>query len=234
MIFHHNSIRKYTGALLETFNAFEIQYKTTTGELNKKIPIVYAVREKGQILDPYTYSQLTEGNYNILPRANLSLVAITKADNRVQNRNHKINTFRDDEQLQYSFNSVPYEFSYSLSFHCRGMNEAAMIIEQIAPMFNPTVEIDIWDALNLDVPTRIPVRLLDISLEPSPYDELSSNIITLECGISLMGNLYQPIKSYGRIKEFEMTVSASNNGKIEQDFIHNWDVDEDGYIIPGT
>jgi hypothetical protein len=131
------------------------------------------------------------------------------------------------------YNSVPYEFNYDLVFQCRGMNEASQIIEQIAPKFNPIVNIDIWDATNLDEPTRVPVRLLDISIESEDYDELSSNIITVVMGINLVGNLYPPIKSIPRIKEYEIYLNElkTKDTAIRLEMM-SWDVDADGRPIP--
>jgi hypothetical protein len=113
------------------------------------------------------------------------------------------------------------------------MNEASMIIEQLAPKFNPTINIDVWDAENLDEPTRIPVRLLDISVEQSEYDEISSNLVTVNCGISIMGNLYPPIKTIDRIKDFKIYVNQQDGDFFARKSILGWDVDTDGSLENG-
>ena len=158
--FHHGTIRKYTAAILDLFNDLEIQYENSLGvTISRPIPIRYSSREKATIFDEYTTEQLLSGNYSILPRASLSLQSMSKVDSRVTNKNTKINQYKTDDSIEFSFNSVPYEFTFEIIVQCRGMNEAAQIIEQIAPKFNPTVNIDVWDAANLSEPTRIPVRL---------------------------------------------------------------------------
>lgn len=232
---HHGTIRKYTAALLDLFNGIEVQYEDSTGTtVSKNIPIRYSTIEKSQVLDKYTTEQLLSGNYNVLPRGTLSLVVMSKVDSRITNKNVKINSVANENSFDYMYNSVPYEFTYQLDFKCRGMNEASQIIEQIAPKFNPTVNIDIWDAQNLDEPTRIPIKLLDISLESEEYEELSSNIVTIGCGISLIGNLYPPIKSIERIKDFKMLINritAEENKNDDKQIYFNrmaiidWDVE---------
>lgn len=232
---HFGSIRKYTAALLDLFNNFEIQYKASDGTtVTKNVPIVYSSREKSRILDTYTSEQLLSGNYSILPRASLSMGSMTKMDQRVTNKVNKINVFKSPDTLEYSFNSVPYEFKFDIVFQCRGMNEATQLIEQVAPLFNPTVNIDIWDAQNLNEPTRIPVRLEDISFESEEYDELSSNIFTVTMSIALTGNLYPPIKSQERIKQFIVAVSEVSGDEHYQKSLMNWDVDLDGNVLNGT
>ena len=215
MFYHHNTIRTYTGALLNLFNDLEIQYKNSAGEISSRnIPIRFATKEKSKILDEYTTEQLTSGNYNVLPRANLAWSSMIKAEQRTTNKNVKINTKAKENSFEFLYNSVPYELTYELNILCRGMNEATMIIEQIACRFNPMINIDVYDATNLDEPTRIPVSLLDIGVEPSEYEEISSNIINVSVGLSIKGNIYPPIRSIERIKEFKMFLNESS----EDDF----------------
>jgi len=229
MSFHHGTIRKYTAALMGLFNNFEIQYTDSNNNLlSRNIPIKYSSREKSNILDDYTTEQLLTGNYNILPRANLSLISIIRADGRIKNKNIKINNVAFENTIEYMYNSVPYEFTYDLNFLCRGMNEATMIIEQVLPKFNPIYNIDIYDAENLNEPTRIPVKLLDVSIQTEEYEELSSNIMTVTMSFNIQGNLYPPIKSIERIKEFKMTINQLDNNYVSRKAILGWDVKNDG------
>jgi hypothetical protein len=234
-MFHHGTIRKYTAALLNLFNDLEIQYQDSNGNTRaRNVPIKYSSIEKYKELDNYDAEQLTSGNVNVLPRAALALSTMIKAEQRIQNKNLKINKVKQENSFEYMYNSVPYEFTYELAIICRGMNEAAMIIEQIAPKFNPVVNIDVWDAENLDEPTRIPVRVLDIGIESNEYDELSSNLVTVNVGLSIMGNLYPPIKTVERIKEFKMYMGHQIADKYKRVSIFNYDVNSDGKLVDGT
>lgn len=224
---HHGTIRKYTAALIDLFNGIEIQYDDSNGNtLSRNIPIKYSSREKAKVLDDYTAEQLSSGNTNVLPRANLAMSTMVKSDSRVQNKNLKIAQIKTDDSFEYMYNSVPFEFTFELTFQCRGMNEATQIVEQIAPKFNPTVNIDVWDATNLDEPTRVPVKLLDIGFESEDYDELSSNIVMINIGLSIMGNLYPPIKSIDRVKEFKMYVNQQDGNFFTKKSILGWDVND--------
>lgn len=233
--FHHGSIRKYTAALLDVFNSTEIQYKKSTGEIvTKAIPLKYSTVEKTRTFDEYTAEQILSGNYSVLPRSNLSLVSMTKATQRQTNKNSKIGKYTSDNTLEYMYNSVPYEFAYDITFQCRGMNEATQIIEQIAPKFNPTVNIDVWDAQNLNEPTRVPVTLTNISMETEEYDEISTNIITVVFNLSIIGNLYPPVKAQPRVKEFQMYLNQiENEENATRKEMLEWDVDLNGYIMTG-
>ncbi len=230
-MFHHGTIRKYTAALLDLFNDLEIQYQDSNGNVrSRNIPVKYSSIEKYKELDSYSSEQLLSGNTNVLPRASLALSTMIKTDQRIQNKNLKINRVKQENSFEYMFNSVPYEFTYELAIMCRGMNEAAMVIEQIAPKFNPTVNIDVWDAENLSEPTRIPVSILDIGIESNEYDELSSNIVTVNIGMSIKGNLYPPIKSVERIKEYKLYIAEQIEDKFKRTTVFNFDVKDDGSL----
>jgi len=238
-MFHHQTIRKYTAALLDYFNNLEVQYTDSSGStVIKNVPITFASKEKSRTLSHHTNEQLMSGNYNVLPRANLSMSTIVKSEQRTTNKNIKIAKKTNSTTYDYMFNAVPYEFTFEVAVMCRGMNEAAQIIEQIVPQFNPTLNLDIWDAENLDTPTRVPVRLLDIGLETNEYEEFSSNIVTVSIGISILGNLYSPIKSVNRIKQFKLVLNeqqGASNQFFSRKIINNWDVDYAGMpISPGT
>lgn len=231
-MFHHGTIRKYTAALLDLFNDMEIQYLDSNGNTRaRNIPVKYSSIEKYKELDNYSSEQLLSGNINVLPRASLALSTMIKAEQRIQNKNLKINKVKQENAFEYMYNSVPYEFTFELAVMCRGMNEAAMVIEQLAPKFNPTVNIDVWDAENLDEPTRIPVKLLDIGIESNEYDELSSNIVTVNIGLSIMGNLYPPIKSVERVKEYKIYMADQVGDKFKRTTAFSFDVQPDGSLL---
>jgi hypothetical protein len=231
---HHGTIRKYTAALLDFFNGFEIQYKDSAGVTHSRnIPINYSSREKVRIIDSATSEQLLSGNVNVLPRATLAMSTMVKLDQRIQNKNMKIATIRTDDTFEYMYNSVPYEFTFELVFQCRGMNEATMIIEQIAPKFNPIVNIDVWDVGNLDEPTRVPVKLLDIGIEQEEYEEISTNIVNINVGLSIVGNLYPPVKTVSQVKELKMYINQQDGDFFTRKAILGWDVDSDGMTSNG-
>lgn len=233
MAYHHGSIRKYTAALIDLFNEVEVQYQMSTGEtITKKVPLTYSSKEKAREFDKHTAEQLRSGNYNVLPRGSLAFVSLDKHTERTPNKNLKINKFISDTAIEFAFNSISYDFSFEINFQCRGMNEATQIMEQIAPIFNPTVNIDIWDAQNLSEPTRIPVRLLGISFENEDYNELSSNIVTVVFNVALTGNLYQPIKSIPRINEFDIYLNQiENDTEASRKDMLAFDVDINGNVI---
>ena len=229
---HHGTIRKYTAVMLDIFNDLEIQYKDSNSVLHSSnIPINFSSIEKAKSLDQYSIEQILSGNTNILPRAALSLMSVQRSETRMSNKNVKINTVKKEDLFEFQYNSMPYQFMYQLTIQCRGMNEASMIIEQIAPKFNPTLNVDVYDGMNLNEPTRIPVKLLDFSIDFEEYSEISTNLVTVSCSVQLEGNLYPPIKTVDRIKDFKILL----NERVQEDtfnrkVIMGWDVDDEGLL----
>jgi len=235
MAFHHETIRRYTAALLDYFNALEVQYQDSNGTtLIKNIPLVYSTREKYKLLDGHTGEQLASGNYNVLPRANMALSAMNKLEARFMNKNNKIAKKSNVDSFDYMLNSVPYEFNYDFSIICRGMNEAIQMVEQIAPKFNPIVTLSVWDAQNLASPTKIPLKLLDINIESEEYEEFSSNLVNVTFGVSLTGNLYPPIQNIQKIKQFKVLLNEQNGIQYTHKSILGWDVTPTGTLINPT
>jgi len=231
--YHHGTIKKYTGAILQYFNGLEVQYTRSTGEvITKPVPLKYSLREKSNVLDSVTSQQLLEGNYNVLPRANLTFISLQKAEQRSTNKNKKINLLKGVDIIQFSYNSVPYEFLYDIVVQCRGMNEMTQIIEQVCANFNPHVIIDVWDVSNLSEPTRIPLMLQGVSMENDEYEEISANINSVTFSLSLMGHLYPPIKTIPRIKEFDLYLREILVAEQSTErFMDSWNVDNDGNVI---
>lgn len=257
---HNNTIRKYVQGLLSVLNDFEVQYISSSGEIiNRKIPITYGQVEKQHMLDFVDQAYLEKGNYSVLPRSYIKLVSLSKVEDRMTNKLLKKNVQIFENHQEFVFNPIPWEFIFEYNFYCRGMNEACQIVEALQTKFNPTLDIDIWDQVNLEEPTRIPVKLLDIQIEDEGFTEQSTNIITISASLSINGNLYKPndvdfleqkymepcddsegitlnntrvmpiIKQVG----YSLRVSENPKEKITTDIarIEMFDVDENGHII---
>lgn len=216
----HNTIRKYTLALLNFFNEITVQHLDSKGCLiTKKVPVTYRNKEKNELMDK-SFMQEIQGNLSILPRGTLVLTQMSKSSDRNTSKYNKMAFYRETKDLSYMWQPVPYDFTFDMSFICRGMNEACQIIEEIAPKFNPNIAIDIYDADNLNEPTRIPVQLQDINPEFLGFEEYSMNVIRVSCILTVNGWLYPPIKNSKKITNLDMQYKTPKRDNI----ILNFDV----------
>lgn len=218
MAYIHNTIRKYTLALIDFFNDLEIQYHDSNDNIvNKKIPIIYRNKEKRSLMDQSIIQELS-GNLNVLPRGTLSIAQMSKSSDRNTSKFNKFAFKRENQDMDYMYNPVAYDITYDLSIICRGMNEACQIIEEIAPKFNPNVAIDVWDADNLNEPSRIPINLSDINPEVISVDEFSQNLIRVTAILTLYGWLYPPIRTHKKVKNFDINLDMVNKEQIVMGF----------------
>lgn len=207
----HGTINSYVGALLTFLRNIEISYSDENKNLiTKNIPIMYTSKEKSDSLEFLNAEDIKTGNVNILPRGTLALVSIQKREEASLNRNIKVNKTRTDNKIEYSFNSVPYSFIFEFNIFCRGMNELASLIEIILPNFNPNLSLDIYDVANLDEPTRVPLKLMDVTFsEVDENSETSKNIWMLTFSMQMDGQLYQQIKTTNLLREYDMLTNVN-------------------------
>lgn len=207
----HGTINSYVGALLTFLRNIDISYSDENKNLiTKNIPIMYTSKEKSDSLEFLNAEDIKTGNVNILPRGTLALVSIQKREEASLNRNIKVNKTRTDNKIEYSFNSVPYSFIFEFNIFCRGMNELASLIEIILPNFNPNLSLDIYDVANLDEPTRVPLKLMDVTFsEVEENSETSKNIWMLTFSMQMDGQLYQQIKTTNLLREYDMLTNVN-------------------------
>lgn len=194
----HNTILKYIALVKSFFNDLTITHKDDRGRyIRKSIPMVYGKREKALVLDQYTEDQMTKGNTRVLPCGFITLEAFSKNEERQTNKN-RVSHLKDDCRTVAAYNSVPYDFIFSVSVRCRGAAEAYQVAEQVGPMFNPTVNLDVYDCLYIEEPTRVAMTLDGLDVEAPEYEENSTNVYTVNISCTLRGWLYQPVfKAHG-------------------------------------
>lgn len=207
----HGTISLYTAALLSFLRKIKIEYLDENENLiSKNIPIMYSSKEKARSLEFFNQKDFISGNVNLLPRGTLALVSIMKREDALLNRNIKINKVKNiNGSFEYAYNSVPFSFIYEFNIFCRGMSELTSLIEIIMPKFNPNLSLDVYDVANLDEPSRVPLKLMDVSFqEVDEFSETSKNIWNLTFSMQIDGNLYQNIKTINPLTEYKEAVNT--------------------------
>lgn len=206
----HGTINLYTAGLLSFLRKIKIEYLDENKNLiTKNIPIMYSSKEKAKSLEFFKQQDFISGNVNLLPRGTLALVSIMKREDALLNRNIKINKVKNNGSFEYSYNSVPFSFIYEFNIFCRGMSELTSLIEIIMPKFNPNLALDVYDVANLDEPSRIPLKLMDVAFEEvDGFSETSKNIWNATFSMQIDGNLYQNIKRINPLTEYKETVNT--------------------------
>lgn len=204
----HDTILKYIALIQSVFNGLRISHIDDHNRvITKNIPMIYGRSEKAAIANKYSEKQLITGNTHVIPYGFISLDAFSKADDRSTNKNRIVKVADD----KYSYNSVPYDFVFSIDIRCRGDSEAYQIVEQVAPMFNPTLNLDVWDSLYKGQSTRVAVTLDGIDVTLPEYEESSDNIYEVSISCTLRGWIYSPVYSASAIHDVFLNITAGED-----------------------
>lgn len=216
--FHHYTFRRYTSAILDTFNDMHIVRFHDDGTVDRDVtvPITFASKQKAFELTTDDFSKYREQKYNVIPRISLSFDGLTKSAEKETNKLNKSMKFNEDgKTLTYMYNSVSYSFDYTISILSDSFTELTMLLEQIIPMFNPTYSIKIKE---MDFQTEyrsVPLRLNDVSVDLDMDLGMDDDIrfVNATLSLSIDANLYPPIKD-GKIVNHVITNLYDDLSKI--------------------
>jgi len=210
MVLFFNSIRNYTLAILDAFNNVKQWTKNEDGTFNEsEIPITFGNYEKSIALEDIDKETYLSGNFNFIPRMVLTFEGMTKVPERTTNKFQKISKRikHEDgyEELQFGYNSVPYDFQFNLLIQARGLNQAFQIVEQIMPRFRPTYPISVQEYPIFDEMTLTQIQADDPQFEIlDSFEETDVNIINITIPLNFRSNLYMPLQISGPVKVVKM------------------------------
>jgi hypothetical protein len=163
--YYHKTIRRLVVAFGDIFNDITlIRYNPDNTEQQRiKVPIAYAPKEK-YLMQLQSDPNLTKKTQIVLPRMSFELTGVEYDSSRKQNTMGK--TFAaSGNQLISVYNPVPYNFSFTLSFYVRSIEDGTQILEQILPYFTPdyTIKVNLVPEMNL-------VKEIPVLLESADYE----------------------------------------------------------------
>lgn len=193
---HPNTIRKYVAGMLAFFSNLRVEYLANGKVYQRKLPVFYGNREKLLTIEEHEFSELMNGNTNFLPRASLVIDSMTYDQNRQNNKNVAVQRELTMQSLtnKNAFAYVtsapsPYNISVRLNLITRGMNDAMMLVEQVASFFNPFYT---FKMVEEQQESSIRLQLDSVTFEPPEIDQFSNNEVMVEFGFTLYGNMYKP------------------------------------------
>jgi len=215
---YFSSIRNYTLALLNAFSGVKLYINQEDSKLDKvyDVDITFGNYEKSAILEDLNEKQITQGNFNYLPRLILSFEGMIKAPDRQTNKFKKLyrkiyHVDHKDKMLEVSYNSLAYDFNFTLLLQARGLTQASQLTEEILTHFNPTLNLNIRECPIFEQKTETQIQISDPAFEiNNEQQEEDVNIINVTFDLTLRGNIYSPIEMKAPIRTIDL-------------FIHLWD-----------
>lgn len=198
--FYHNTITLYAGVFGSLFN--NIKIKRANNKLIL-VPIAYSLKQKYDARnrenpDPNQLRKKTE-----LPRFGYRMVGMRRDTTRIQHRMQTLTEINTTHQsgIKSQLQRVPFVFTFELSIKTKNIDDMNQILEQILPMFNPSLNVTVEDNKDLDMDTSVNVKMLDINpefmFEGSFEDE---QVIETTLSFDLEGYLYMPTQPVKIIK----------------------------------
>ena len=239
-ILYFNSTRTNTLALLDGFNNIKHWVKDENGDdVEKVVPISFGNYEKSQYLEDIGEEDLKSGKFNVIPRLVLSFNGMTKAPERTTSKYQKISKTVTDingkTSLNFGYNSVPYNFQYTLTVQARGLNQAFMLVEQILPRFRPSYYIGIKEYPLFDDKTETQLLIEDPQFEIlEEFQDTDVNIVNVTFGLDLRGNLYMPLQISAPIKIVTLMNHLWDNYEIKESQLarhYEWEVCPEDALI---
>lgn len=193
---HPNTIRKYVAGMLAFFSNLRVEYLSNGKVYQRKLPVFYGNREKLLTIEEHEFAELMNGNTNFLPRASLVIDSMTYDANRQNNKNVAVQreltmqSLTNKNAFAYMTSAPsPYNIAVRLNLVTRGMNDAMMLVEQVASFFNPFYT---FKMVEEQQESSIRLQLDSVTFEPPEIDQFSSNEVMVEFGFTLYGNMYKP------------------------------------------
>lgn len=215
---YFNSIRNYTLSLLNAFDNVKLYINQDNSDKDKvfNVPITFSNYEKSIALRDITENQITTGNFNYLPRIVLGFEGMTKAVDRQTNKFQKFSKKvylpgDPNYKLQVAYNSVAYDFSFSLLIQTRGLTQASQLTEEILAHFNPSMNLNLLECPIFNEKTETQILISDPVFEINDeFEEDDVNIISVSFELTVRGNIYSPIEMVAPVKTIKL-------------FTHVWD-----------
>lgn len=234
--YYHGLIRKYVIIFGNLFNNITIDRLSSDGKVSQsmKVPLSYGPKEKflaRSTNDPNLKRAFAE----VLPRLAFEITSISYAPERKLNTvtKHVGANATNQNQLMYSYQSVPYDIGFTLYIMVKNTDDGTRIVEQILPFFTPdwTVTANIIPELNIVL--DIPIIMQNIIVQDTYEGDFNNRrAIVWSLDFVLKGHLFGPIKKSGIIKTSNTNFYIPSTNTITT-AIGNTSVQERVTITPG-
>jgi len=198
--FYHKTVTLYSSVFGNCFNDIFIQREGTKKIL---VPIAYAAQQKYNVLADQDSDPNLVRFMKRSPRMSFRLLGWARDGARSKNKMLQLtNSHSAGEASSIQYNRVPYKFQYALDITARYMDDLLQIFEQIAVVFNPSIQVVVKDN-----PTLSDESAITITMEDAPFESVfegiyeSGNEITVTFNFTVDGYLYMPSRNANIIKK---------------------------------
>ena len=236
--YFHQILSKVNTAFLSIFTGLKIAKLDGNGiALNyRDVPVVFGNKKKF-----LTKIQKNKNFNKYLPMISVIITGLVKnpTGNRAGSLVELMKYFSgSQDSIKKLFSGVPYNINYSVAIITQSLTEAEMLIEQIAPQFNPYENITIKEFSFLPEFTRdIKISLIDVTTEfLDEVDEGDIRRVEVEFTFEVPAYFYRPIPTSGIIKHIKLDIVDSTlvptiTGNLMSSYTYSVSGDSDDYVV---
>lgn len=187
--YYNETLKRIITVFGSIFNDIHIARKDGSNVSNvMRVPIAYGPTKK--FITRLENDTLEDKSIALkLPRMSFEITSIQYDTTSKLNKLNKLQTGSLlTEDLQYAFQSVPYDLGMTLSLYGNSQDDLFQILEQIIPLFPPQYTVSIKGIEGPDLITDVPFSLTGINLTDTyegPLDQRRAIIYTLDFSIKV-------------------------------------------------
>lgn len=218
--FYHATTRNLIATFGALFNDIEITMDETKPPY--KVPLRFSNREKFLTVlndnpDPYSKTALKQWVWMAF-----DMTGMHYDSERAKNTYNKI---QGNTPEKIMFTRVPYTLEFALYISAKQLEHSLMILEQILPIFRPSLNVTIEEIKDFTLNTDISVTLESVS-PMMEYEGAMKDQRTIfwELSFSMKAWYYCPVDEIERIKEaiVNMYLSTKGENKITNKDANKW------------
>ena len=212
--FYHGSIRKYVSLFGSLFADIYIKRQSDDGAKEEliKLPIKYG-NGNMYLKAPQDETRENAQHSRILPAMAFELDSFESDRERKTNPMVRIQNIQtnDNGKKDFQFNKIPYNFEFTLKIRTKNTSDMLQIAEQIIPVFDGNMSVNIVGTDILSDNQDIIIVLGDVRMQDNYDDGLKIRLIEWDIKFTLKGYLYKKTQSKYVIKEIDI-IGKSNFG----------------------
>lgn len=207
--FYHSTIKRYVAIFGSVFN--ELSIINDKGE-QQLVPLFYAPREKFLVLRQENKDKHQLNVAMPYPRMAFEMTGISYAPQRHTN---KFNRIVEKNSNKWQWNRVPYDFNFQLYIYTKQQETGLKIIEQIAPIFTPTLNVTINEIDTYHLNNDIAIELDSVQQDMDYQGGFESQrTLSWTLGFTVKGWLYARDNINVHIKEVIAKLSNKDLDEI--------------------
>ena len=207
--FYHQSIRNYIISFSHILSGVHVQRHDAEGAIVKDITLPLSYGQKQKLFTLLERNSAIDRKLDtFLPRLDFTLEGMTPDPTRQRNAVRTIDTITSPGDVDYTFNGVAYNFTFSVDLVCRYLNDLYQALEQILSVFAPDYQnLNVNVIPELGISHNVKVILdsvetdIDVELGEDEMRSCNANFT-----FTLQGYIYKPIKLTPEIQKVMVNI----------------------------